>query len=958
MRNILLCLLCLTVLTLSPGVQIQTFSFSQSFDNVSSFVVTNANDSGAGSFREAITDANANLGTDTIVFDIPEAGVRVINLLTPLPEIIDPVVIAADAQPGYTGAPLIELDGTNAGSGANGLVITAGTTIVRGLAIGRFQGAGIVLRSCDANGIQANYIGVDATGTVARPNNIGIQLSASSNNLIGGTVAAMRNVISGNLSHGIEVSGEGNTIQGNLIGTDVTGTIKVPNQNGIQAPQGRNNVIGGLTAGARNVISGNRSFGVFLSGEGSKLQGNFIGTDITGTLALGNDGGGVFSGNNALIGGTASEARNVISANGGFGNIVLDLSGSPGATVQGNYIGTDVTGTQPLRQSSIGITIVSNNNLIGGSVPGAQNVISGNAVGIKIGDHFGGGPGHGNIIQGNLIGLNALGTGALPNVHGISFQEGSSNNTVGGTQSGAANTIAFNSGTGVLVATGGGNSVRGNSIFSNGELGIDLDTHGVTPNDVSDSDVGANNRQNFPVITSVLSVGNSTTMQGSLNSKPNATFQIDFYSSAALDPSGNGEGALFFGTTPLTTDANGNATINVTLPVPLGTGRVLTATATDPDGNTSEFSTSDSIGVIGNLQLSVSSIRVIEDVGLVNITVLRKGGSTGSLNVEYATIEGTATAGQDYTTTSGTLTFNGGETSKSFQIPITDDAVTEPDETFTVALRNASNLEALGTPNTLVVTIQDHSALPVISQGSATVVEGNTGTTTEALFTFTLSAATGRSVSASYATLNLSATAGASCANQGTDYESASGTISFQPGNTSVTIPVKICGDTNAEANETFLVNFSNPTNAVLDTSKALGTIMDDDELELLLEQSGPTVNQAAALDALLFLRDTFPVAGIPEWFATSSGRNTRVMFFVRGLQLNPGESSSAVIVRLVASGNQSFDVSAEDVRSVPQVDLTQLVIRLPDNLSADVYTVTVSAHSRTSNTGTIRIAP
>lgn len=1001
----------------SPG---QTFnkiraSLTVNFPTgLQNFVVTNADDHGPGSFREAIINANANTmsGTDKIVFNIPGPGVKVISLLTPLPEITDPLIIDATTQPGYAGAPLIELDGANLGL-ESGLVITTTNTFVGGLAIGRFKAAGIVLRSSELNDIKANYIGVDATGTVARPNNIGIQVVDSMNNLLGGPSAAMRNVISGNLSHGIAVSGNGNvvqgnfigtnaagtaaigngasgveikgesnliggtspgtgnlisgnhkgisgssTIQGNLIGTDVTGTIKVPNHIGIDVGRA---LIGGLAPGAGNVISGNRFVGVIISGsDESRLQGNFIGTDISGALDLGNEGGGVHCFADALIGGTVPEARNVIAANGGFGNIVLGVS-PRGVVVQGNYIGIDVTGTRALGDSVIGITIVSNNNLIGGLVAGAQNVISGNDIGIQIGDHFGGGPGQRNVIHGNLIGLNALGTGPLPNaVYGISFQEGSSDNTVGGTQSGAANKIAFNGLAGVNLSTGWRNSVRGNSIFSNGGLGIGLQPTGaVTPNDPNDSDFGANNLQNFPVITSVLSFSNGTTIRGSLNSTPNTTFLIDFYSSAALDPSGHGEGALFLSTTTVTTDSNGDATINVSLPTPLGTGRVLTATATDPDGNTSEFSASDTVGVNGNLQFSVNSIRVIEDVGVVNVTVLRKGGSSGTLSIDYATIEGTATAGQDYTVTSGSLTFEGGETSKSFQIPITDDAVTEADETFTVALRNASSLEVLGTPNTLVVTIQDRSTVPVIFLGSATIVEGNTGNTTGALFTFTLSAATARSISVNYATANLSATGGVSCSNQGTDYENASGTSSFQPGSTSVTIPVKICGDTSAEANEQFLVNLSSPSNATLGTSQALGTVIDDDVLELLLDESGPVVNQAVALDAILLLREPFRVSGIPEWFPTSSDRNTRVMFFVRNLQLNPGELSSAVIVRLIASNNQFVvDVPAEDVRSVLNVDFAQVVIRLPESLSPDVYTVTINAHSRTSNPGTIRIAP
>ncbi|HET8671104.1 MAG TPA: Calx-beta domain-containing protein [Candidatus Saccharimonadales bacterium] len=485
-------------------------------------------------------------------------------------------------------------------------------------------------------------------------------------------------------------------------------------------------------------------------------------------------------------------------------------------------------------------------------------------------------------------------------------------------------------------------------------MGIDLDQIGVTPNDPGDSDDGANKLQNFPTLTSVISNGNSTTIQGSLKSTPNTVFQIDFYSNAALDPSGNGEGALFFNTTSVTTDTNGDATINVTLPLALVAGRVVTATATDPDGNTSEFSAADSSGATGNVQFSVSSIQVIEDLSHATITVVRNGGSTGNLTVDYATADGTATAGQDYTATSGTLTFSGGETSKTFQIPIIDDATTEPDEIFTVALRNTSSIDSLGIPNTLVITVQDRATIPTLSLTSASVVEG-TGSATEVLFTLSLSAATGRLVTVNYATSNFSATGGVTCNNQGVDYETASGSLSFQPGNTALNIPVKICGDTSAEANETFLLTLSNPSNATSD-SQALGTILNDDVLELVLEDSDPTTNQAAALDAIFLLRDPFRVVSIPEWFPTGLDRNTRLTLFVRNLQLNPGEQSSAVVARLVGSNNQVLDSPAEDVRAVPNTDLTQVVIRLPDNLSAGTCRVTIRAHGHSSNTGTIRV--
>jgi photosystem II stability/assembly factor-like uncharacterized protein len=991
----------------------QTANFSA---NRQSFVVTNANNHGSGSLRDAIINANATLGTDTIVFNIPAPGVQVINLLTPLPEITERVVIDGTTQPGYGGIPLIELDGLGAGSNGHGLVIKAGGSTVRSLAINNFRSNnGIWLNGCDNNIIQGNYIGVAPDGTTAKPNNRGITLSNSSNNVIGGTTAATRNVISGNGAGAIEIGGNGNivqgnfigtnaagtaaleqpggvsifssnftdnliggtapgagnlisgnqfgiqasgnntTIQGNLIGTDVTGTKKIPNGNGVGA-FALNVLIGGVTPGARNVISGNSGEGVSIRGAGSKLQGNYIGTDVTGTLALGNIGSGVIAGENALIGGTQPEARNIIAANGNFGNVVLGQNSSgSAATVQGNYIGTDVTGTRALGGSAAGVNIFSDNNIVGGTVAGARNVISGNSIGIQIGGFSSNGP-LGNIIQGNFIGLNAAGTGPLPNTQfGISIS-GGVNNTIGGTQAEAGNKIVFNGGAGVSMSSGNGNAIRGNSIFSNNGLGIDLGVNGVTANDGNDGDTGPNQLQNFPVITSVLSTSNSTTIQGSLKSIPNTTFQIDFFSNAAVDPSGNGEGAQFFHTAPVSTDINGDATINVTVPVGLTPGRVITATATDPNGNTSEFSAADASGTAGSVQFSTASMFVIEDVGTIALTVLRTGGSAGSLTVDYATANGTAIAGQDYTAAAGTLTFNAGETSKTIQVPILDDATTEPDETFTVAL-NSSNLEAIGAPGVLTVTVQDKTTTPFLSITNASVTEGNAGST-DAVLTINLSAATGRAVSGNYATSNFSAFGGATCGTQGVDYESKSGTFSFQPGTTTFAIPVKVCGDTSAEANETFRVLLSNPSGATFFNNFGTGTIVNDDVLGLILEESGPAPNLAAAIDAYFAVRDPFRVLGIPDWFTASVDKNTRVMFFVQNLQLNPGEATSAVIVRLITGSGQIIDVPAEDVRSIPGTDFTQVVIRLPNSLPAGTITVAIRAHTRTSNSGTIRIVP
>ncbi|HET6974899.1 MAG TPA: SBBP repeat-containing protein [Pyrinomonadaceae bacterium] len=1003
---------------------------SQTFNNLSanqtanfagtrqSFVVTNTNNHGSGSLREAIVNANATPGTDTIVFNIPGPGVKTITPLTVLPDITDAVVIDATTQPGYSGTPLIELDGSVAVGNAIGLVIKASGTAVRGFAVVNFRsGIGIWLNGCDNNQIRGNYIGVAPDGITAKANARGIALNNSSNNVIGGTTATTRNVISGNLFGGIDIagsanvlqgnfigtnaagtaafpslqpfgvsivssnfadnviggtaagagnlisgnqtgiqaSGNGTIIQGNLVGTDLTGTTRIFNLFGIQAP-GSNVLVGGLTPGARNVISGNSVDGVLIRGAGSKLQGNFIGTDITGTLPLGNNNNGVVAGDGALIGGTVPEARNIISANGAFGNVVLGHNNSGSAAiVQGNYIGTDVTGTRALGGST-GINILTTNHIIGGTVPGARNVISGNSIGIQVGGSATGV--FGNVIQGNFIGLNAAGTGPLPNDHqGIAISD-ASNNTIGGTQPEAGNKIAFNLGPGVTVSpsfTGAsGNTIRGNSIFSNNGLGIDLGANGVTANDSNDQDTGPNNLQNFPVVTLVTSTSNSTTIQGTLQSLPNTTFQVDLYSSAAVDPSGNGEGAQFMGSTAVNTDNNGNGTFNVTLPVALAAGRVVTATATDPNGNTSEFSAADSATTNGSVQFTVNSIQVIEDLGVLSVTVQRTGGTTGSLSVDYATSDGTAIAGQDYTAVSGTLNFGHGETSKTIQIPILDDGTTEQDEKFTLALRNPSTLEALGSPSTLDITLQDRSTTPALFVNDVSVVEGNSGST-NAVFTVSLTAATGRAVSVDFGTGISNVFGGKTCGTPGVDFENASGTLSFSPGTTSIAVAVKVCGDTNAEANEIIRLVLLNATGATLFFNQGTGTIVNDDALILVLEENGPTPTQAAAIDDLLALRDPFRVVGIPDWFPAGPDKNTRVALYARNLQLNPGEAPSAVIVTVVAGVNQ-FNVAAQDVREIPNSDLTQVVFRLPNNLVAGTAVVSIRAHTLVSNTGTIRI--
>ncbi len=383
------------------------------------FTVNTTDDSDDGtcdaahcSLREAINAANGSAGADTIAFNIPGSGIRIIAPASPLPTITDPVTVDGTTQPGFAGSPIIQLTGINAGAGADGLKISAMNSVVRGLVINRFLGDGIELDRHSGHVIEGNFIGTNANGTGAQGNSTGI-----------------------------------------FVGSDDT-------------------TIGGTTAAARNIISGN-GYGIYMD-----------------------------------------SVQNVV--------------------VQGNFIGTDVTGTGDVHNTREGI-----------------------------------------------------------------YMHASSDNTIGGTTAGAGNTIAFNGpafgDNGITLALyffgiGTGNLIQGNSIFSNAGLGIDLLPAGVTPNDDGDGDSGPNYLQNFPVLTSAVSGGSRTRVEGTLNSAPDTSFTLEFFANSACDASGYGEGETPLGTAVVTTDGGGNAGFNVTFATVVPAGQFITATATNPNNNTSEFS--------------------------------------------------------------------------------------------------------------------------------------------------------------------------------------------------------------------------------------------------------------------------------------------------------------------------------------------------------------------------------
>jgi hypothetical protein len=526
------------------------------------FNVTSTADSGAGSLRAAIDSANTNPGADTIAFAIVGTGPHTIALASALPTITEAVTIdgytqtgsSPNNQPtsqGLNTVLMIVVDG--AGSGVPGtlgcMTSAAANVTIRGLCMNRCPGYQIRLQGAVANNVVAgNFFGTtyDGLAVPAGASAGGVLQVFQTGTRIGGTDPADRNLFAG-VANPIWIgatgaSGADVVVEGNLLGMDATGLVALGfvGGNGIDVSGGNGVRIGGPTAASRNVVGrfavGMRVSAAITGGlQDAVVQGNFIGTDVSGMRLLPqpNPGAqGIFA---AATGDNAQILGNTV---GGFSN-GIDISGSTGLVIQGNFIGTDSTGTLDLGNTTRGIRFA-------------------NADGM----------------------------------------------TIGGVGAGEGNWVAFNTRAGIegqnLHAT-----IRGNRIWNTKSmtgqdgLGIDLTENlvlGVTINDDGDGDTGPNELQNFPFLTSSgpsLAEGSGgTRIQGFLDSAPSTQYMLDFYSNPACAnrPQELAEGQDYIGTSQVTTDGSGHADIDVTLPVSVEAGARITATATDPDGNTSEFS--------------------------------------------------------------------------------------------------------------------------------------------------------------------------------------------------------------------------------------------------------------------------------------------------------------------------------------------------------------------------------
>jgi hypothetical protein len=494
---------------------------------LSTFVVLNTGDNGGvnpaakantGTLRQAIVNANASPGPNIIQFNIG-TGQQTIQLAAALPALMGPVTIDGTSQPGYSGTPLIELDGSSAGNTVDGLLLAGGSSTVRGLVLGGFSQNGIAVTSNgntiagdvlgmdltgailangadglavfgtgnaiggtttgdanlisgnthagidligDGNVVLGNRLGTDAGGSTSLGNGGDGVIVYSSGNTVGGDTPLAGNLISGNAGNGIDLVGNNNLVEGNLVGTDAAGTVALGNGGDGVIIFSTGNTVGGLTAAAGNVISGNTKNGVEISGNGAtgnQVLGNRIGTDLTGTTAIGNGGSGVIVfGASNTIGGVESSAGNIVSGNNQYG---INLVGSDNL-VQGNSVGTDLAGAAAVANGGDGIIVFGAMNTIGGNVAGAGNLVSGNGTnGIEVT-----GSGSGNVVQGNRVGTDVSGTTALGNARDGILIEGSAN-TIGDTTASGANTVAFNGAYGTYIVPGS-NVVLQNTVFSNG----------------------------------------------------------------------------------------------------------------------------------------------------------------------------------------------------------------------------------------------------------------------------------------------------------------------------------------------------------------------------------------------------------------------------------------------------------------------------------------------------------
>jgi hypothetical protein len=563
---------------------------------VTSAADTNARDA-VVTLREAIMLANGQLALGALspqeqasVSGAPSAssfdeirfaigsGPQTIAVTSPLPAVVDRLLVDGATQPGYAGTPLVEIDGRGvAAAGTDGLVLAASESTARAIAVNGFTGDGIELAgsaSASACRVERCYVGVDLTGAARGNGGNGIAVRSMAN------VRIETCVVSGNGAAGVLAAQANNTTLGaNKIGTNPSGTAALGNGTGVRV-ENANVVVGGVEVGDGNVISGNSGDGVHVTAGSARdvyVYGNFVGTNGAGTAALANGGYGVrVESGNAIVGYPLEPARNVISGN-ALGGVIASGASSIYLEFRNNLVGTSAPGGAPIPNGGAGLTINNVSGDIGGYNAGDGNVLSANAgAGILVT-----GPVNVNVWS-NLIGTAANGSTPLGNTgDGIRAETSPGLLNIGSAESVSffqsfPNVIANNGGAGVRVVSGYAFVFR-NRIYANAGLAVDLGPQGPTPNDPGDGDTGPNDLQNAPVLHSAVYDGHNLVVQGTLDSRPSTSYIVHYYVTPSRGAGLPGDADAFVGLQTVTTDATGHATLVYSTPKYLPAGSLVTA---------------------------------------------------------------------------------------------------------------------------------------------------------------------------------------------------------------------------------------------------------------------------------------------------------------------------------------------------------------------------------------------
>ncbi|GIK62226.1 MAG: hypothetical protein BroJett018_00200 [Chloroflexota bacterium] len=921
-------LLLALVLPYIPYVS-EPFSPARRVEAAATMTVTTTADTvavdGQCSLREALQANNTNTtvnecihdgtgGLDTINFNIAGPAPYTFNVASALPIITEPVLIDGRSEPDFAGAPIIVLNGEPIpedvpNEGTNGLTLGSGSSgsTIRGLVIQNFNNSGIQILSSN-NVIVGNRIGTNQAGTAraanrGRADGGGIEIIGpfGTNNIIGGTSGVTVggsctgdcNLVSGNADIlgfvGVKMrdNADNNIVIGNYIGTDVTGTLSVPNERiGLQIIGSDGNQIGGNTPAERNVISGNAetnlviiSYGTDPSqmGENNIIEGNYIGLNSPGTGEV--------------------SVPPIIWPPGSWNySDGIRIRNSPTNTITGNYVsGNDGTA---IRIQTYGFLVRTT----------------------------GSGPADNLVVTNNFIGTNGSATGSVPNGEFGIFLQGASNTLIQGN-------VVNNNVRGIVVdheyypdvppdvfIASLNNRILQNTTANNTNLGIDIverltpsvPTFGVTANDANDADGGNNDQQNFPVLTAAnLVSGPSLTVSGNLTTIA-GSYLVEFFSSPSCDASGNGEGATYLGSTSVVVASTGVAQPFTATGLPsVSLGSAITTTATSNNGGaggeTSEFSGCASV----TSALPTVSINdpgsVVEGTGgappTITYTVTLSAASGSTVTVPFS-FGGTASGGGvDYTVVTGSpLSFSPGVTVQNIVVNVNPDALDENDETVVVTLDPPSGANLDPNPANTIgdATITDDDNPPTVSIDDVAVTEGTGAGTTTLTFTVTLSAPSGLNIQVPFTPSDGTATAA--------DYTvTTTGPLIFAPGDTSETINVTITRDALDEINETFNVQLGSPTGATLDPVPAntlgVGTINDDDDPptvsinDVTVAENAGTLTFTVALSAASGQTVTVP-------FTSAAGTATTPADYavttISPLTFNAGVTTQSITVNIV----------------------------------------------------------